>query len=268
MRSAAAEDIVFALYSPIIHLFSSFVNPPITISSYSGAIMCGRYARKSAQELLAEWFEMDLEQMRWAPTWNAAPQSYQPVVRLSSDGSQREAALLRWELVPSWAKDARIGLNTINARAEDVDTKPAFRAALKKRRCLVPADAFYEWQRTGEKTRRPFAIALQSGEPYAFAGLWESWQPPEGAPLESFTILTTVPNPLMEPIHNRMPVIVAPRDYSRWLDPSVPPPLDLLRPYPAEQMRAWQVSDLVGKVRNNTPSLLDELQDPQQSLFA
>jgi putative SOS response-associated peptidase YedK len=171
--------------------------------------MCGRYARKSAQELLAEWFEMDLEQMRWAPTWNAAPQSFQPVVRIHPQTGLREASLLRWGLVPSWAKDARIGLNTINARAEEAAAKPAFRAALKKRRCLVPADAFYEWQHTGRKTKRPYAIALQSGEPYAFAGLWESWQPPVGAPLETYTILTTTPNALMEPIHDRMPVTLA-----------------------------------------------------------
>jgi putative SOS response-associated peptidase YedK len=230
--------------------------------------MCGRYARKSAQELLAEWFEMDLEQMRWAPTWNAAPQSFQPVVRLSRDGGEREASLLRWGVVPHWAKDARIELNTINARAEEAADKPVYREALKKRRCLVPADAFYEWQRTGAKNRRPFAIALRSGEPCAFAGLWESWQPPEGAPLETFTILTTAANALMEPIHNRMPVIVAPRDYKRWLDPSVPPPLDLLRPYHAEEMRAWPVSDRVGNVRENAPELLHELQETQQSLFA
>ncbi len=229
--------------------------------------MCGRYARKSAQELLAEWFEIDLEQMRWAPTWNAAPQSFQPVVRLGSESGRREAALLRWGLVPSWAKDARIGLNTINARAEEVESKPAFRSALKKRRCLVPADAFYEWQLTGAKTRRPFAIVLQSGEPYAFAGLWESWQPPHGAPLESFTIITTAPNSLIEPIHNRMPVIVAPNEYERWLDPTAPPPLDLLRPYPAGEMLSWPVSERVGNVRYNAPELLDELHDAQPSLF-
>ena len=230
--------------------------------------MCGRYARKSAQELLAEWFEMDLEQMRWAPTWNAAPQSFQPVVRLNPKTGQREAALLRWGLVPSWAKDARIGMNTINARAEEAAAKPAFRSALKKRRCLVPADAFYEWQQTGPKTKRPYAIALTSGDPIAFAGLWESWQPPVGAPLETYTILTTTPNALMEPIHDRMPVIVEPKNYDRWLNPSIAPPLDLLRPYPAGEMRAWPVSDRVGNVRNNAPTLLNEIQDTEQSLFA
>jgi len=167
--------------------------------------------------------------------------------------------LLRWGLVPFWAKDAKIGYNTINARAEDVASKPAFREALKKRRCLVPADAFYEWQRLDSKSKRPYAFALASGEPYAFAGLWESWRPKEGAPLETFTILTTDPNQLMEPIHNRMPVILEPKDYDRWLEPGDParPPEDLLRPYAADRMKGWPVSDRVGNVRNNGPELLN-----------
>ena len=232
--------------------------------------MCGRFARKSTQELLAEWFDLELEDMPWfAPSYNAAPQSFQPVVRLNHDTGRREAALLRWGLVPFWAKEAKIGLNTINARAEEAATKPAFREALKKRRCLVPADAFYEWQRQDAKHKHPFAIALKSGEPFAFAGLWESWTPPDGAALETFTILTTDPNALMEPIHNRMPVIVEPRNYKRWLDAGNPtqPPVDLLRPYPAESMSAWPVSEQVGNVRNNAPHLLEQAQAAQQSLF-
>jgi putative SOS response-associated peptidase YedK len=234
--------------------------------------MCGRYARKSAQELLAEWFEMDLEQMRWAPTWNAAPQSFQPVVRLSSDGSQREAALMRWGLVPSWAKDARIALNTINARAEEAATKPAFRAALKKRRCLVPADSYYEWKQTGPKTKHPYAIALTSGEPIAFAGLWESWRDSSGCELESFTILTTAANERLTTIHDRMPVIIECKDYDRWLDTDekAAPPLDLLHPYAANQVHTWPVSDRVGNIRNNDASLLDPIDtsdEPAQGLL-
>jgi putative SOS response-associated peptidase YedK len=223
--------------------------------------MCGRYARKSAQELLAEWFEMDLEQMRWAPTWNAAPQSYQPVVRLSRDGSRREAALLRWGLVPSWAKDARIGLSTINARAEEAATKPAFRDALKKRRCLVPADSYYEWKQTGPKTKQPYAIAPTSGEPIAFAGLWESWRDSTGSALETFTILTTAANERLATIHDRMPVIIERMDYSRWLDSDekAAPPAELLHSCAANQVRAWPVSDRVGNIRNNDSSLLDPL---------
>jgi len=228
--------------------------------------MCGRFARRSTQEVLADWFGVELEDMPWfAPTFNAAPQSTQPVIRLNRDSGNREFALMRWGLVPFWAKDPKFGYSTINARAEEAPTKPAYREALKKRRCLVPADAFYEWQKLDAKNKQPYAIALKSGEPYAFAGLWESWKPEEGPPLETFTILTTDPNELMQPIHNRMPVIIESRDYDRWLGPDrldagdpARPPIDLLRPYPAEKMRAWQVSQRVGNVRNNDPELLEQ----------
>ena len=228
--------------------------------------MCGRFARRSNQEVLADWFGVELEDMPWfAPTFNAAPQSTQPVVRLNRDSGKREFSLMRWGLVPFWAKDPKFGYSTINARAEEAASKPAYREALKKRRCLVPADAFYEWQRLDEKNKQPYAIALKSGEPYALAGLWESWKPQEGPPLETFTILTTDPNELMQSIHNRMPVILEQRDYERWLDPGgqnsgewARPPVDLLRPYPAEKMQAWQVSQRGGNVRNNDPELLEQ----------
>ncbi|MGA2534969.1 MAG: SOS response-associated peptidase [Terracidiphilus sp.] len=242
--------------------------------------MCGRFARRSTQEVLADWFGVELEDMPWfAPTYNAAPQSTQPVVRMNRDSGNSEFALLRWGLVPFWAKDAKFGYTTINARAEEAASKPAYREALRKRRCLVPADAFYEWQQLtspahrgpakGKKTGRPFAVSLKSSEPCALAGLWERWQPKEGMPLETFTILTTDPNELMEPFHNRMPAILEPRNYARWLDPGDParPPVDLLRPYPAEKMVAWQVSDRVGNVRNDDPQLLEELEAPRPGLF-
>ena len=224
--------------------------------------MCGRFARKSTQQVLADWFGVELEDMPWfAPSFNVAPQSTQPVVRVSRNSGAREFSLMRWGLVPFWAKDAKFGYSTINARAEEAPTKPAYREAFKKRRCLVPADAFYEWKRFDAKTKQPYAIALKSGEPYAFAGLWESWRPKEGDPLETFTILTTDPNELMQSIHNRMPVILEPRDYNRWLDSANPqtPPVDLLRPFPAEKMLAWPVTDRVGNVRNNDPELLESL---------
>jgi putative SOS response-associated peptidase YedK len=237
--------------------------------------MCGRFARKSTQEVLADWFGVELEDMPWfAPTYNAAPQSVQPVLRLNRDSGQPEFAQLRWGLVPFWAKDAKFGYSTINARAEEAASKPAFREALKKRRCLIPSDAFYEWKTIDKKTKQPFAIALKSGEPYALAGLWESWKPKEGDALETFTILTTDPNELMEPFHNRMPVILEPKDYSRWLDSdglsSSDPaqrPVDLLRPYPTEKMDAWPVSDRVGNVRNNDAALLDRAQAASDLLF-
>jgi len=235
--------------------------------------MCGRFARKSTQEVLADWFGVDLEDMPWfAPTYNAAPQSTQPVVRLKRDTPGREIALARWGLVPYWAADPKVGYTTFNARAEEVATKPMFREAMKRRRCLVPADAFYEWQKLGPKRRKAFAAALGSGEPYAFAGLWERWKPKEGEPLDSFSIITTDPNELMAPVHDRMPVILEPKDYDRWLDPGDPErlPVDLLRAYPAEKMRIWPVSDRVGKVRNDEPALLDrnDSETGTASLFA
>jgi putative SOS response-associated peptidase YedK len=213
-------------------------------------------------DTLAVRFDIGLEGIPWfGPSYNVAPQSVQPVVRLNRDSGSREFALLRWGLVPFWAKDAKLGYSTFNARSEEASKKPTFREVLKTRRCLVPADAFYEWKRIDPKTKQSFAIALNSGEPCAFAGLWDRWQPREGAALETFTILTTDPNELMKPIHNRMPVILAARDYSRWLDSGDPaqPPLDLLRPFPAEQMRAWPVSSRVGNVRNNDSQLLEQI---------
>ena len=231
--------------------------------------MCGRFARRSTQQVLADWFGVEPEDMPFfAPTYNAAPQSTQPVVRQNADTGKPEFALMRWGLVPYWAKDAKIGYSTINARAEEVAAKPLYREAFKKRRCLVPADAFYEWQQINAKTKRPFAFGMRGGEPYAFAGLWERWKPKEGAPLETFTILTTDPNALAEPVHNRMPVILDPQDYTRWIaqgDPSRPPS-DLLRPYPAEKMRAWPVSARVGNVRNDDLELLTEC-PPEELLF-
>jgi putative SOS response-associated peptidase YedK len=227
------------------------------------AFMCGRFARRSTREVLAEWFGVDLEDAPpFAPSYNVAPQSVQPVVRPGRDSGMPEFALLRWGLVPFWAKDAKIGHSTINARAEDVAAKPAFREALRKRRCLVPADAFYEWQRNHSKSKKPFVFALRSGEPFAFAALWENWQPKEGDALETFTILTTDANEVLEPIHKRMPVILERKNYERWMEPVSAErfPVDLMRPFPAEQMTAWPVSDRVGNVRNNDPQLLASLE--------
>jgi putative SOS response-associated peptidase YedK len=223
--------------------------------------MCGRFARQSTQEVLADWFGVEMEDMPWfAPSYNVAPQSTQPVVRLTADTGKREFALMRWGLIPYWSKDAKIGYTTINARAEEVTEKPLYREAVKKRRCLIPADAFYEWQKLSEKKKRPYAFGLQSGDPYAFAGLWERWKPQEGERLETFTILTTDPNELTERVHDRMPVILEPRDYVRWMEPGdlARLPIDLLRPFPAEKMRSWPVNERVGNVRNDDAELLSE----------
>lgn len=221
--------------------------------------MCGRFARRSTREVLADWFGVDLDETPpFAPSYNIAPQSVQPVIRLGRDSGAPEIALLRWGLVPFWAKDAKIGYSTINARAEEAAAKPAFREALRRRRCLVPADAFYEWQRGNERNKQAFAIALKNNEPYAFAGLWETWRAKDGGLLETFTILTTDANEIVKPVHHRMPVILARKDYDRWLEPSTAErlPLDLLRPFPAGQMMTWQVSNRVGNVKNDDPDLL------------
>jgi putative SOS response-associated peptidase YedK len=219
--------------------------------------VCGRYVRKSTRREIARWFEAE-DTAEWGASYNVAPQTFQPVVRLNRDG-RREIALLRWGLIPYWAKNPKIGLSTINAKAETVPTAPAFRDAFARRRCLVPADAFYEWQKLDPKHKQPFAIALASREPYGFAGLWERWRDPDTNEwLETFSIITTEPNELVEPLHNRMPVIIERKDYARWLGgPAFPePPLDLLRPYPAGQMTAWKVDAAVGNVRNDSAELL------------
>jgi putative SOS response-associated peptidase YedK len=193
------------------------------------------------------------------PSYNVAPQSFQPVVRLDPETGERELTMMRWDLVPFWSKDSTTAFNTINAKAETVATSPAYREPWKRRRSLVPADWFYEWKKIDEKTKQPYAIAMKDGGLFAFAGLWDAWKDQAtGDELQTYTILTTDPNELLKPIHNRMPVIVARTDYERWIAPVEPSHLsvDLLRPYPAEEMKAWKVSRAAGNVRNNNPTLI------------
>ena len=202
-----------------------------------------------------------------APSYNVAPQSLQPVVRLSPETGERELTVMRWGLVPFWSKDGKASFSTINAKSETVATSAAFREAWKQRRCLVPADVFYEWQKVDEKNKQPFAITVKDDAMFAFAGLWESWKDRgTGQKLRTFTILTTDPNELMQPIHNRMPVILHRRDYERWLTPTDPAhlPLDLLKPYPAGEMEAWKVGRAVGNTKNNDPSLIEPLEIDEQ----
>jgi putative SOS response-associated peptidase YedK len=166
---------------------------------------------------------------------------------------------MRWGLIPFWAKDPNIGLRTINAKAETITTAPAFREAIKFRRCLVPADAFYEWQKLDAKTKQPFAIAMKDGQPYALAGLWEKWKDRKsGSELLTFTIITTDPNEVVQPMHDRMPVIIPERDYDHWLkaDPERPS-IDLLRPFEGDKMTAWKVDRAVGNVKNDRPALIE-----------
>ncbi len=225
--------------------------------------MCGRYGRRADKQRIAEWMQTHntsvFDDSYFEPSYNVAPQSFQPVVRLDPETGERELTVMRWGLVPFWSKDGKAAFNTINAKAETVATSPAYREAWKRRRCLVPADFFFEWKKLDEKTKQPYAISLRSGSLFAFAGLWDRWKDKAtGDELKTYTILTTDPNELMETIHNRMPVILARSDYERWMAPAEPShlPVDLLRPFPAEEMKAWKVSRAVGNIRNNNPALI------------
>lgn len=221
--------------------------------------MCGRYYRRSDKQRIAEAFRVGVPpRFDILPDYNIAPQTFQPVVRLDRDTGERELASLRWGLIPYWSKDAKIGARTINAKAETIASNSLFREAFLRRRCLIPADGFFEWQKTGTKSRQAWAMALRDGSMLALAGLWERWKDPAtGEPLETYTVITTDANELAAPIHDRMPVILAPKDYERWLAPADPErlPVDLLRPLPAEEMTAWKVGAGVGNVRNNDASL-------------
>lgn len=239
--------------------------------------MCGRYGRRADKQRIAEWMQTRdtnvFDETYLAPSYNIAPTDIQPIVRLNREG-HRELTVMRWGLVPYWAKDSKIGFSTINAKAETVATSPTFREAWKRRRCLVPAEWFYEWKKIDEKTKQPYAIGLKDGSLFAFAGLWETWHDKTtGEKLRTYSIITTDPNELMVPIHDRMPVILARKDYERWMADSDAAhlPLDLLRPYPAEEMKAWRVDKAVGNPRNNDPTLIeperDDKSDSPMSLF-
>jgi putative SOS response-associated peptidase YedK len=196
----------------------------------------------------------------YAPSWNVAPTDSLPIVRYDPKAGHRTLDLMRWGLIPFWAKDAKIGFSTINAMAETVDTKSAFREAFKRRRCLVPIEAFYEWKKLDAKNKQPYAIALADRGLMALAGLWETWRSPAQETVRSFTIVTTTPNELCAPIHNRMPVILPPEVWPVWLDETAVSTETLkmmLAPYPAHQMTCWPVDKRVGNVKNNDPSLIE-----------
>lgn len=217
--------------------------------------MCGRFTLATPTEQVAQQFQI-VELPELAPRYNIAPTQQVAVVRAGANG--RELAMLRWGLIPSWAKDPSIGSRMINARSETVAEKPAFRAALKQRRCLIPTDGFYEWQ-TIAGSKQPFYIRLANAQPFALAGLWEQWRTPEGEWLQSCTILTTEANELMQPLHDRMPVILPEASYGPWLDLQLrdaEPLQPLLAPFPAEQMAAYPVSKAVNRVSNDAPELV------------
>jgi len=216
--------------------------------------MCGRYRLSRRKEILAEHFGADLDDVDWEPRYNIAPTQTAPVVR-SSGGDVPKVSMMRWGIVPSWAVDPAIGARTINARAETVASKPSFGVPFRTQRCLVPADAFYEWRRRA-KQKQPFCFEVKDGATFAFAGLWDRWHGPDHHLIESFTILTTTPNKLMADVHERMPVILAPESYQCWLDSRMRDEsrlAALLRPYDSTAMRRYPVGPYVNYVTNDSP---------------
>ena len=223
--------------------------------------MCGRYELHSHPAAIALAFGLDFPP-EIHPRYNIAPMQDVPVIRMNHSGG-RELAQLRWGLVPRWAKDRSIGARLINARAETLAEKHAFRDALQRRRCLLPADGFYEWQAGPDGTKQPMHIGMASGAPFAFAGLYDRWLAPEGDPLDTCTIVTTRANPRLAAMHDRMPVIIAPESYERWLDVATADVDDLLEPFPAEAMAWYPVSTRVNSVRNEDPELIERV--PQEN---
>jgi putative SOS response-associated peptidase YedK len=218
--------------------------------------MCGRFTLTVNPADLQETFENYTFPQQFAPRFNIAPT--QPVLAIPND-ERNEADFFIWGLIPMWAKDPGIGNKLINARAETLAEKPSFRGSLKYKRCLVIADGFYEWKSGAGKTKTPYFIHKTDRKPFAFAGLWDSWNGPDGSQVKTCTIITTEPNDLTSLIHNRMPVILHPRDYAKWLDPSPQTPENmapLLKPYPAEEMNAYVVSTMVNKPENDIPELV------------
>lgn len=224
--------------------------------------MCSRYKLITPTGVIVADFNIRAGRPNLEARYNIAPTQAAPVVRRTPSG--RQLALLRWGLIPSWAKDSKFAASTINARAETVAEKPAFREALKSRRCLVIADGFYEWKtETGGK--QPYLFARKDDRPMAFAGLWERWEKGprenEPGPIESFTIIVTSSNDLVRTVHDRMPVILDPADFDAWLDAERHEPaqvLDLLKPYPADDMKAEPVSRKLNNVRNEGAEILTD----------
>jgi putative SOS response-associated peptidase YedK len=238
--------------------------------------VCGRTNLTATPEELAEAFALD-EIPALAPRYNIAPTQPIPAVRVHASGKRR-LGLLRFGLVPHWAKDASVGARLINARSETAKARPAFKEPFRERRCLVPATGFYEWRRV-DRSRQPYLVRRKDGRPMGLAAVWDLWRPApraEGEPIESCAILTTPANELVARLHDRMPLVLDAADYALWLDPEVMDPnrlLPLLRPYPAEEMVALPVSPRVNSPHNDDPSLVEPIeaadtpQPQQRTLF-
>ncbi len=219
--------------------------------------MCGRFTRISLLEDIIEAFDVAENGCDLGASYNIAPT--QPIAVIQEASGIRRLVTLRWGLIPSWAKDSAIGNKMINARAETLAQKPSFRQAFKKRRCLIVADGFYEWQKRGG-AKIPLYIRLKSGEPFGFAGLYEYWTSPEGTSIGTCAIITTEANELMRPIHNRMPVILPKERHALWLDPTIEDDtllLPLLQPLASDEMEAYEVSRIANSPKNNTSRCIE-----------
>ena len=224
--------------------------------------MCGRFTLTATVDQLIDRFDVEffLQEEEYVPNFNVAPS--QSVLAVINNGSQNKMGFLRWGLIPPWAKDMSIGYKMINARAETLSEKPSFRNAYKKKRCLIVADSFYEWKRSDSKNKTPMRIKLKSNELFAMAGLWEKWQSPEGKTFYSCSVITTLPNELVQNIHDRMPVILKPEDEKYWLDPSITDTSKLhhlLKPLEQDLMEAYEVSPLVNSPKNNSIELIQRI---------
>lgn len=221
--------------------------------------MCGRYTQSTKLNDLVGRFGLNEPGFDLAPRYNLSPNQQAPVAGVRPDTpDSRSLKLMLWGLVPYWAKDPTIGNKMINARAETLRQRPAFRHLLSSNRCLVLADGFYEWFKEG-RTKTPMRFLLETEEPFAFAGLWDRWRQADATILYSFTIITTEPNELVGPIHNRMPAILRPEDEQSWLDPTIKDTAAIsrmLRPYPAESMKSYRVSRIVNSPLNDTPDCI------------
>lgn len=221
--------------------------------------MCGRFTNHTPAKIYAQIFDAELDGVERQPRFNVAPSEDVLVCRVDP-GGKRKLVTVKWGLVPFWAKEPKIGYKMINARAETVASKPAFRAAFRQRRCLVCADGFYEWKPT-KQGKQPYHIRLIGGEPFALAGLWEHWEG-DGQTIDSCTVIVTDANELVNPIHDRMPVILSADDYDQWLDPSATNAeslQELLQPFPADEMEAFPVSRAVNRAGQDDQSMIEPI---------
>jgi putative SOS response-associated peptidase YedK len=231
--------------------------------------MCGRYRLSRRKQIIAEYFDATPFDDDWEPRYNIAPSQPVPVIRQTAN-STRKLSLMRWGLIPSWATDPSIGFRTINARSETITTTASFRDPFRTQRCLIPADGFYEWRKSG-RSKQPFCFEVGDGEMFAFAGLWDKWIDPQGAKIETCTIITTSPNVHLADIHDRMPVILSSGAYKSWLNPAVRDPsvaLGWLVPY-GGGMKRYPVSTRVNLVENDDAECARpvELEAPPQRLL-